>query len=552
MTSTTLHTPRVLSIAGTDPSGGAGIHADLKSISAAGGYAMGVVTAIVSQNTQGVRSIHMPDAHVLRDQLDAVSDDVAIDAVKIGMLGDITYITTVSDWLQQVHPPVVVLDPVMVATSGDRLLIPEAEAALIAMLPLADIITPNIPELEVIAGREPGSVKDDDEALALARKVAHEHNVYVLVKGGHLDGALVVNTLVGPQGVVARSSCPRVATTSTHGTGCSMSSALATRLGLAGVGADGAGAASLRITGTSVADAAQDALSWTTQWLFEAITHGSDLEVGHGHGPVDHMHLARRMSRAAKVTPWLAHTVDAAALLTAAPPAAAASTTIHTTEPLIEPAGPWTSRLWHASRDILRATASLPFIRRLADGTLDPADFTFYQFQDSLYLDRYAKALAMLGAKAHEGSEKVHWGTGAAVAIEVEQELHRTWLGNHPDVHIDRAISPVTSGYTDFLLARTATDDYVVGAAAVLPCYWMYAHIGFALTEANHDEHPFHDWLTTYADDAFLASTREAIAIVEHQFERAGNDARERALRAYLTACQWELEFFDQAYRRQA
>ena len=143
-------TPRVLSIAGTDPTGGAGIQADLKSIAANGGYGMAVVTALVAQNTRGVRSVHTPPVEFLREQLDAVSDDVVIDAVKIGMLADVDVIREVRSWLEAIRPPLVVLDPVMVATSGDRLLESSAEQALRDLVSLADLVTPNIPELAVL------------------------------------------------------------------------------------------------------------------------------------------------------------------------------------------------------------------------------------------------------------------------------------------------------------------------------------------------------------------------------------------------------------------
>ncbi|WP_258546475.1 bifunctional hydroxymethylpyrimidine kinase/phosphomethylpyrimidine kinase, partial [Microbacterium sp. H6] len=146
--------PRVLSIAGSDPSGGAGIQADLKSIAANGGYGMAVLTALTAQNTQGVRAVHVPPVDFLRAQLDAVSDDIVIDAVKIGMLADAEVIRAVGAWLDRVRPPVVVLDPVMVATSGDRLLDPEAERALHGLLARATLVTPNLAELAVLAGRE--------------------------------------------------------------------------------------------------------------------------------------------------------------------------------------------------------------------------------------------------------------------------------------------------------------------------------------------------------------------------------------------------------------
>ncbi|MBT2475178.1 thiamine phosphate synthase, partial [Microbacterium sp. ISL-103] len=153
-------TPRVLSIAGSDPSGGAGIQADLKSIAANGGYGMAVLTALTAQNTVGVRGIHVPPAAFLREQLDALSDDVVIDAVKIGMLASADVIRTVIDWIDGVRPPVVVLDPVMVATSGDRLLDQDAESALRDLLGRAHVVTPNPAELSVLAGRSHGGWDD--------------------------------------------------------------------------------------------------------------------------------------------------------------------------------------------------------------------------------------------------------------------------------------------------------------------------------------------------------------------------------------------------------
>ncbi|TFB85219.1 hypothetical protein E3O10_15445, partial [Cryobacterium luteum] len=152
MTGASPRIARVLSIAGTDPTGGAGIQADLKSIAANGGYGMAVVTALVAQNTHGVRSVHVPPVSFLREQLHAVSDDVEIDAVKIGMLADVHVTHTVSEWLGQVKPRLVVLDPVMIATSGDRLLTEDAEQALRDLLSVVHLVTPNIPELAILAG----------------------------------------------------------------------------------------------------------------------------------------------------------------------------------------------------------------------------------------------------------------------------------------------------------------------------------------------------------------------------------------------------------------
>ena len=266
--------PRVLSIAGTDPTGGAGIQADLKSIAAAGGYGMCVVTALVAQNTQGVREIHTPPQSFLRAQLDSVFDDVTVDAVKIGMLGDVDTTRTVSEFLSQHPVPVVVVDPVMVATSGDRLLTEDAEDALRALVrEHATVVTPNIPELAVLCDDTPATTFD--EAVSQGRRYAADANVSVLVKGGHLTGDHASNALITPDGEIRIADVPRVRTKNTHGTGCSLSAALATRL---------------------VLDDAPAAVEWASAWLHEAIAHADDLEVGQGHGPVHHFHQLYRLA----------------------------------------------------------------------------------------------------------------------------------------------------------------------------------------------------------------------------------------------------------------
>src|SRR5687768_2941375 len=176
--SATRRVPRVLAIAGSDPSGGAGIQADLKSIAANGGYGMAAVTALTAQNTRGVSAVHVPPAEFLTAQLTAVSDDVAVDAVKMGMLGDVKVIADSRSWLEKVRAGVVVLDPVKVATSGDRLLQESAEAALRALLPLADLNTPNPAELGMLLG-EPEAASWSD-ALEQGKRLAAETGATVL------------------------------------------------------------------------------------------------------------------------------------------------------------------------------------------------------------------------------------------------------------------------------------------------------------------------------------------------------------------------------------
>ncbi|MCQ9352795.1 bifunctional hydroxymethylpyrimidine kinase/phosphomethylpyrimidine kinase [Corynebacterium sp. 153RC1] len=260
--------PNVLSIAGTDPTGGAGIHADLKSIAAAGGHGMAVVTSLVAQNTLGVRSIHTPPPEFLYEQLLAVSDDVRIDALKVGMLGSPGIIAVVKRWLEEVKPEHVVIDPVMVTTSGHRLLSPEAENSLREVLPAATMITPNVPELAVLANVSRETIKNLEQAIQIAQHLAEQFDVQVVVEAGHLSGPEAGNALVNKQGVLATAPSQRVETNNTHGTGCSLSSALATRLGMG--------------------ETPAEALRWATDWLHGAIVHAEALSVGQGNGPVHH------------------------------------------------------------------------------------------------------------------------------------------------------------------------------------------------------------------------------------------------------------------------
>ncbi|MBO3723846.1 bifunctional hydroxymethylpyrimidine kinase/phosphomethylpyrimidine kinase [Actinomyces bowdenii] len=539
--------PRVLSIAGTDPSGGAGTAADTKSITAAGGYAMAVFTCLVAQNTRGVREVHTPPIAFLRAQLDAVGQDVAIDAIKTGMLGTIGIIETVWAWLEALptqpaqhaarrarvpgpggRPPLLVVDPVMVATSGDRLLDPQAEAAMTALCQRATVITPNIAELAVITGQEPATTAA--EALDQARAWSRRTGTDVVVKTGHLSGEMATTSWVGPEGLIAEIPTRRLPTTSTHGTGCSLSSALATRLA-AGQDPD-------------------QALAWSCHWLHEAIAHGAELGVGQGHGPVDHSHRSRRLALAADPTPWVPRE--------AVPPALEEPEQLHeaggvpglaarpAAEPdaAVPPQGPWTRALWRSAGPLIAQIQGSGFVRALVEGTLAAPEFDFYLAQDTHYLARYAKALATVSTRAPSAAQTAVWARTAAAVIDDEAELHRTWLAGRELP----AESPVCLAYTDFLQAAASVEPYAVAAAALLPCPWLYAHIGAGMPQPGPD-HPYAAWLSTYHDPAFARMSNQVAALTEQAMARATPAERSRAARAFLIACRHELEFFEQARR---
>ena len=263
----------VLSIAGSDSGGGAGIQADLKTIAALGCYGMTAITAITVQNTVGVRAIQALPAALLAQQIDAVAEDIGVDAVKIGMLHDAEVVQAVAAALRRHRFAHVVLDPVMVATSGDRLITERtAEVLIRELFPLATLVTPNLDEAGWLLGRSLGSAHELEAAaaglLALGARA-------VLLKGGHLPGSELVDLLAEASGSVQRWSDPRIGTRNTHGTGCTLSSAIACQLAL----------------GQPLAAAVQAARAYVRQ----ALAAGAQVVTGQGHGPLNHGFAPRPM-----------------------------------------------------------------------------------------------------------------------------------------------------------------------------------------------------------------------------------------------------------------
>ena len=265
---------RVLSIAGSDSGGGAGIQADLKTCAALGCYGMTAITAITVQNTLGVTGIHSIPLDTVRGQIDAVVQDIGVDAVKIGMLATPEVVGVVADAIRRHKIRNVVLDPVMVATSGDRLIAPETAQVLVKELfPLASVITPNLDEAAMLLGRDIDGIGELDAAVADLLAMGAPA---VLLKGGHLSGDLVMDVL-GQQGQshgdYLRLQSQRIATHNGHGTGCTLSSAIASYL------AQGL--------------ALPEAVTLARQYILGAIEAGADVYTGQGHGPLNHGYAPR-------------------------------------------------------------------------------------------------------------------------------------------------------------------------------------------------------------------------------------------------------------------
>lgn len=260
--------PNVLTIAGTDPSGGAGIQADLKAFSALGAYGCAVITALVAQNTRGVQAVELVSPAFVARQIDCLLADVRIDAVKIGMLATGEIVRVVADALRRHGLTRVVVDPVMVAKSGDRLLDPDAVAALREeLLPLAMVVTPNLPEAADLLGRAPAQRRDEMPEIAAALLALGPRAV--LLKGGHLEEAESPDLLLSAAGSVTLAA-PRIATRNTHGTGCTLSAAIA----------------ALLPQRPDLETAVREAKTYLTG----ALEAADRLSVGGGHGPLHHFH----------------------------------------------------------------------------------------------------------------------------------------------------------------------------------------------------------------------------------------------------------------------
>ena len=263
------HYPRVLTIAGSDSGGGAGIQADLKTFAALGCYGMSAITALTAQNTQGVRAIHGVPADFLKEQIAAVVEDIGVDAVKIGMLHAPEIVRAVAWAIDTYRLERVVLDPVMVATSGDALIENSTVAVLVEELfPRATVVTPNLDEAALLLGRP---VREVDELESACADLLAKGAKAVLLKGGHLGGDMLADVLAiagEPAAYWQRPSGPRIASRNVHGTGCTLSSAIAAHLAL----------------GYTLEEAVQAGHGY----IRGAIEAGAAVVTGQGHGPLNH------------------------------------------------------------------------------------------------------------------------------------------------------------------------------------------------------------------------------------------------------------------------
>lgn len=261
------HYKRALTIAGSDPSGGAGIQADLKTFSACGCFGTSAIVAVVDENTIGVTDVHPIPVNFVTGQIKSVLDDIGTDAIKIGMLHSSELIMGIKNTLMQYDIKNIVLDPVMVATSGDKLLQDDAISTLKnELIPFVRVITPNIPEAEILLGKK---IKSQRDLPMMIRELSTNHKVSVLLKAGHLTEEKLTDVFYNAEtDEILELTSDRVFTVNTHGTGCTFSSAIAAYLA----------------HGLSLNDAVKEA----KEYMKSAILEGAKYEIGKGHGPVHH------------------------------------------------------------------------------------------------------------------------------------------------------------------------------------------------------------------------------------------------------------------------
>ncbi|KAI5858837.1 thiamine biosynthesis protein Thi-4 [Tricharina praecox] len=499
--------PTVLTIAGSDPSGGAGIEADLKVITAHGCYGMTTITGLTAQNTLGVRDIFVIPAEFVKKSLDAVFEDMPVDVVKTGMLTSAATIEVVADAMKQWKVEKLVLDPVLISTSGAHLVPSDAlEMLREVLLPMAFIVTPNLAEAQVLAGitefREVVTVAD---LKSLASLIGTLGPKYVLVKGGHSplmkDGTLpppgktpeiVVDVLFDPKTHKFEIfEKPYVDSTSTHGTGCSLAAAIASNLA----------------KGQGISDAIREAGQYIS-WAIETAPG-----FGSGKGPLNHLHSNYMVPFAP------GHFLD------------------------YLKGHPKVQKVWEGY-------TRHEFIKRLGAGTLTEDQFAYYLRQDYLFLTQFARAHSLAGSKANRMEDTL----AAAKIVQHIYEESRLHINYCEGFGISKEDIEATeediacTAYTRYVLDIGNSHDVLALHVALAPCLFGYHEIGaWLLADANtkHHDNPYYKWILVYGQsESYLNAVREGRAFLERKARAAGPDRLEELVDIFAHATKMEKGFW--------
>ncbi|KAJ1775504.1 trifunctional hydroxymethylpyrimidine kinase/phosphomethylpyrimidine kinase/thiaminase [Coemansia sp. RSA 2523] len=502
--------PAVLTIAGSDSSGGAGIQADLKTFMAHGTYGLSVITAITAQNTQAVHSASRVSPNMVAQQMSAVMSDIDVRAAKTGMLADAEVIEAVAtSWqsaleIRGTAIPLVV-DPVMVSTSGTQLLDADALTTLREkLLPLATIVTPNLREAEALLNMAPYAIDSVNAMRQAALQISTQFNVEVtIVKGGHLQladpGTVVDVVYERALDNFTQVSSARIDSVNTHGTGCTLSAAIAANLA----------------KGLVIADAVRNGI----RYVNEAIQ--TSYKVGCGAGPVNHAY---------------------------------ALCTMPIVRPTLYNPHPFTQYLKDNSKGLWQQYTQHSFVGQAAAGTLSTSVFVHYLKQDYAYLKHYARATALAAFKSDSLGE-VSVLVDAMQACVRESKLHvemcAKWGVSRAEMEQEQE-SWSSVAYTRYIIDRGMAGDVLELLVAMYPCLLGYgeaARIAADDSKTLRQGNPFWPWISAYAGDDFQAAVAQGRQVIEDLVSRdiLGPQRLKRLVTTFCETTTLEIKFWDSA-----
>jgi len=502
---------RILVIAGSDSSGGAGLEADQKVIAAHGCYAMTATTALTAQNTQGVNGIHETPSYFVQKQIEACIDDIGVDVVKTGMLASASTVAVVADALRKHAIKKSVVDPVMVATSGSQLL-PESAVKTLCdiLLPETFILTPNIPEANLIvkeAGLSPVNIVDLESMRKLAAAVCNLGPKYVLLKGGHVpltsqrevakcerEKSIVANVLCG-DGTEEVFEMPFQHSRNTHGTGCSLASAIACNLA----------------SNMGISKAVRSACRYVEAGI------RSSIDLGKGSGPINHFHSIQSLPFVpGGFVEYLLERDDVQAA-------------------------------WHAY-------THHEFVQRMGNGTLPRETFKYYMIQDYLYLIHFARANALAGYKT-KNLDDIAAAAQIVTHIRHEINLHISECAEFGMTQEDmekHEESQACTAYSRYVLDIGQSEDWLALHISLLPCLLGYGMIARRLHSEQANNHaaeinPYLSWINNYVADDYTAAVEKGCALIEKHAVYQSPHRIEELIAIFVHATQMETGFWDMA-----
>ncbi|ROT42078.1 phosphomethylpyrimidine kinase THI20 [Sodiomyces alkalinus F11] len=499
---------RVLVVAGSDNSGGAGLEADQKVIAAHGCYAQTATTALTAQDTNGVYDVHHVPGEFLAKLIKLCVEDIGVDVVKTGMLASVESIKVVAESLEKYNLKKVVIDPVMVATSGAELLPRQAVRELISdLLPHATVLTPNVPEARLLlseAGQSPPEIRSVEDLETIGRAARSLGPEWVLVKGGHTpmtsgllvaetddEREVVVDVLCGPGDTVVRFETPFQGTKNTHGTGCSLASAIASNMA----------------NGLHVIDAVRKAV-----WYIEAAIRTAP-DFGKGHGPLNHFHSTYKLPFApGRFIDYLLDRPDV--------------------------------------RDVWKTFVYHPFVMAMGAGTLPVESFKGYLIQDYLYLVHFARANALASYKAKQ-IEDVVAGAKIVQHIAHEMKLHIDYCAQFgitvPQIEATMEHQACTA-YTRYVLDVGQSEGWLALQVALAPCLLGYGAVGKQLhadPATVRQENTFWPWIENYVAEDYVAAVRTGSELMEKHAAAVSPSGLERLVEIFIHATKMEIGFWE-------